>query len=156
MLGAYGPLLRHRRSLARAMARAAATARAGAFDDAADYARHDIVNHPPHYAAPIWIDVGMDDPFHDTAVHYAHEIHAHAPRLAGRPRRRLLARAHARSTLRSMPGTAPSERLVVALAVAAAVLAGCGGSSAAHRQAASTFASSASRSIAATCTPISQ
>lgn len=49
---------------------------AGAFDDAEDYARHDIVNHPPHYSAPVWIDVGTDDPFHDAAVHYAHEIHA--------------------------------------------------------------------------------
>jgi Putative esterase len=49
---------------------------AGAFDDAGDYARHDIVNHPPHYSAPVWIDVGEDDPFHDAAVHYAHEIHA--------------------------------------------------------------------------------
>jgi S-formylglutathione hydrolase FrmB len=49
---------------------------AGAFDDDADYARHDIVNHPPHYSAPVWIDVGQDDPFHDAAVRYAHEIHA--------------------------------------------------------------------------------
>ena len=48
----------------------------GAFDDAADYARHDIVNNPPHYSAPVWIDVGTDDPFHDAAVYYAHEIHA--------------------------------------------------------------------------------
>ena len=49
---------------------------AGAFDNAADYARHDIVNHPPHYSAPVWIDVGTEDPFHSAAVHYAHEIHA--------------------------------------------------------------------------------
>ena len=49
---------------------------AGAFDDAEDYARHDIVNHPPHYSAPVWIDVGTEDPFHNAAVHYAHEIHA--------------------------------------------------------------------------------
>jgi S-formylglutathione hydrolase FrmB len=48
---------------------------AGAFDDAEDYARHDIVNHPPHYSAPVWIDVGTEDPFHSAAVHYAHEIH---------------------------------------------------------------------------------
>jgi S-formylglutathione hydrolase FrmB len=47
-----------------------------AFDDADDYARHDIVNHPPHYTAPVWIDVGTDDRFHDTAVYYANEIHA--------------------------------------------------------------------------------
>jgi hypothetical protein len=47
-----------------------------AFDDAEDYARHDIVNHPPRYSAPVWIDVGSDDPFHSAAVHYAHEIRA--------------------------------------------------------------------------------
>jgi Putative esterase len=49
---------------------------AGAFDDAADYARNDIVGRPPHYAAPVWIDVGTKDPCHDAAVHYAREIHA--------------------------------------------------------------------------------
>jgi enterochelin esterase-like enzyme len=49
---------------------------AGAFDDAADYARHDIVAHPPRYRAPVWIDVGTRDPFHDAAVAYAREIHA--------------------------------------------------------------------------------
>ena len=49
---------------------------AGAFDDAEDYARHDIVNHPPHYSAPVWIDVGTADPFRKATVHYAHEIHA--------------------------------------------------------------------------------
>jgi hypothetical protein len=48
---------------------------AGAFDDAEDYARHDIVNHPPRYSAPVWIDVGTDDPVHNAAVHYAREIH---------------------------------------------------------------------------------
>jgi S-formylglutathione hydrolase FrmB len=49
---------------------------AGAFDDAQDYTRHDIVDRPPHYSAPVWIDVGKDDPFRDAAVRYAHEIHA--------------------------------------------------------------------------------
>ncbi len=49
---------------------------AGAFDDAEDFARHDLIHHPPHYRAPVWIDVGTQDPFHDAAVHYAHEIHA--------------------------------------------------------------------------------
>jgi S-formylglutathione hydrolase FrmB len=48
----------------------------GAFDDAADYARNDIVGDPPRYRAPVWIDVGTEDPFHDAAVAYAHEIHA--------------------------------------------------------------------------------
>jgi Putative esterase len=49
---------------------------AGAFDDAQDYARNDIVGHPPRYRAPVWIDVGTQDPFHDADVRYAHEIHA--------------------------------------------------------------------------------
>jgi hypothetical protein len=48
----------------------------GAFDDAEDYARNDIVNHPPHYTSPVWVDVGTEDPFHDAAVYYADEIHA--------------------------------------------------------------------------------
>jgi enterochelin esterase-like enzyme len=48
----------------------------GAFDDAADYARHDIVGHPPQYDAPVWIDIGNADPFHDAAVAYAKEVHA--------------------------------------------------------------------------------
>jgi hypothetical protein len=47
-----------------------------AFDDAEDFARHDLIGHPPHYDAPVWIDVGTQDPFHDAAVHYAHEIQA--------------------------------------------------------------------------------
>jgi pimeloyl-ACP methyl ester carboxylesterase len=49
---------------------------AGAFDDAADFAHNDLLAHPPHYRAPVWIDVGTQDPFHDAAVEYAHEIHA--------------------------------------------------------------------------------
>jgi S-formylglutathione hydrolase FrmB len=49
---------------------------AGAFDDAADYARNDIVGHAPRYRAPVWIDVGTDDPFRDAAVAYAKKIHA--------------------------------------------------------------------------------
>ncbi|MDX6503022.1 MAG: hypothetical protein QOE29_147 [Gaiellaceae bacterium] len=49
---------------------------AGAFDDAADWARHDLLDHPPHYSAPVWIDVGTTDPFHNADVALAHEIHA--------------------------------------------------------------------------------
>lgn len=48
----------------------------GAFDDAEDYARHDIVGHPPHYRSPIWIDIGTSDPFHNAAVAYAQTVHA--------------------------------------------------------------------------------
>jgi enterochelin esterase-like enzyme len=49
---------------------------AGAFDDARDWARHDLIGHPPRYRAPVWIDVGTDDPFHDADVALAHEVHA--------------------------------------------------------------------------------
>jgi enterochelin esterase-like enzyme len=48
----------------------------GAFDDAADFARNDLIDHPPRYRAPVWIDVGSSDPFHDAAVAYARKIHA--------------------------------------------------------------------------------
>jgi S-formylglutathione hydrolase FrmB len=42
----------------------------GAFDDAADFAQHDLIRHPPTYRAPVWMDVGTDDPFRaaDTAL----------------------------------------------------------------------------------------
>lgn len=42
----------------------------GAFDDAADFARHDLIRHPPTYRVPVWMDVGTKDPFlaADTAL----------------------------------------------------------------------------------------
>jgi hypothetical protein len=42
----------------------------GAFDDAEDFARHDLVAHPPTYRAPVWMDIGSEDPFFaaDTAL----------------------------------------------------------------------------------------
>jgi enterochelin esterase-like enzyme len=42
----------------------------GAFDDASDFARHDLIGRPPTYRAPVWMDVGTDDPFRsaDTAL----------------------------------------------------------------------------------------
>jgi len=50
---------------------------AGAFDDAEDFARNGaLIAHPPHYGAPVWMDVGASDPFHDADVAYAHEVHA--------------------------------------------------------------------------------
>lgn len=50
---------------------------AGAFDDAEDFARNGaLIEHPPRYRAPVWMDVGASDPFHDADVAYAHEIHA--------------------------------------------------------------------------------
>jgi enterochelin esterase-like enzyme len=36
---------------------------AGAFDDAADFARHDVMGLPFRYRGPLWLDVGSDDPF---------------------------------------------------------------------------------------------
>lgn len=60
-----------------ALWRSGADTAPGAFDDAADFARNDIVNHPPDYGqTPVWIDVGASDGFRPTAVLYAHEIHA--------------------------------------------------------------------------------
>src|SRR5204862_8194254 len=82
----------------------------GAFDDAEDYARHDIVNHPPHYAAPVWIDVGTEDPFHDAAVRYAREIHAQLHVWPGGTTAATGTRT-CTSTLRSMPGTAPDPKI---------------------------------------------
>jgi S-formylglutathione hydrolase FrmB len=35
----------------------------GAFDDAADFARHDVISSPFPFHGAIWIDVGRDDPF---------------------------------------------------------------------------------------------
>jgi hypothetical protein len=49
---------------------------AGAFDDAADWAHFDLIGHPPHYTAPVWMDVGLSDPFHNADVALAHKIHA--------------------------------------------------------------------------------
>jgi S-formylglutathione hydrolase FrmB len=44
---------------------------AGAFDDAEDFARHDLFGGPYGGRARVWIDVGRDDPFHDAAKAYA-------------------------------------------------------------------------------------
>ncbi len=51
---------------------------AGAYDDARDFARNDLIAHPPHYRAPVWIDVGSSDPFRDADVQFAHELHGNA------------------------------------------------------------------------------
>jgi S-formylglutathione hydrolase FrmB len=44
---------------------------AGAFDDAADFARHDLFADPLRPGTRVWLDVGRDDPFHDAGVAYA-------------------------------------------------------------------------------------
>lgn len=50
---------------------------AGAFDDAEDFARHDLFGGPYGGPAPVWIDVGRDDPFHDAAKGYAELLRGH-------------------------------------------------------------------------------
>jgi hypothetical protein len=82
-MGGFGALtLGHRSTLCAigahspALWRTGGETAAGAFDDAADFARHDLIAKPPRYDAPVWIDVGNRDPFHDADVQYAREIHA--------------------------------------------------------------------------------
>jgi S-formylglutathione hydrolase FrmB len=50
---------------------------AGAFDDAADFARHDLFGGPYGGSAPVWIDVGRDDPFQEAAKAYAELLREH-------------------------------------------------------------------------------
>jgi len=50
---------------------------AGAFDDAEDFARHDLFGDPAGGNAAVWIDVGVDDPFHDAARAYAQLLEQH-------------------------------------------------------------------------------
>jgi enterochelin esterase-like enzyme len=83
-MGGYGALLLGARGRfcavgghSPALWRRAADTAPGAFDDAADFARHDLVVHPPSYGrTPVWIDVGTEDGFRRVAVLYAHEVHA--------------------------------------------------------------------------------
>jgi enterochelin esterase-like enzyme len=57
---------------------------AGAFDDAQDFSRHDLLafarNHAI-YRVPVWIDVGRDDPFLQADVSLARELRAHGTRV---------------------------------------------------------------------------
>jgi len=43
----------------------------GAFDDAEDFARNDVLHLPFRYRGPLWIDVGKDDPFRSADVEFA-------------------------------------------------------------------------------------
>src|SRR5213079_3390154 len=47
----------------------------GAFDDAEDFARHDLFSSAerkrPLYRIPVWMDVGDQDPFHDSDSAFA-------------------------------------------------------------------------------------
>jgi S-formylglutathione hydrolase FrmB len=50
---------------------------AGAFDDAEDFARHDLFGGPFGGGADVWLDVGRDDPFHDATRAYAALLRRH-------------------------------------------------------------------------------
>jgi predicted esterase/Flp pilus assembly pilin Flp len=57
---------------------------AGAFDDADDFARHDVLRFAEQrrlYPVPVWIDVGRDDPFYDADTSLARELRAHGTRV---------------------------------------------------------------------------
>lgn len=53
---------------------------AGAFDDAEDFARHDVIgaarSGDPYRGMAVWIDVGTDDPFRAADTRLAHELRA--------------------------------------------------------------------------------
>jgi predicted esterase len=57
---------------------------AGAFDDAQDFSRHDLLasaRKQAVYRTPIWIDVGREDPFFQADVALARELRAHGARV---------------------------------------------------------------------------
>ncbi len=53
----------------------------GAFDDAKDFARHDVIAAAragdPYRATPVWLDVGTQDPFRAADTTLAHTLEAH-------------------------------------------------------------------------------
>ena len=52
----------------------------GAFDDAADFARHDLIRFAREHTlvgVPVWMDVGRDDPFEHADTILADELRAH-------------------------------------------------------------------------------
>jgi enterochelin esterase-like enzyme len=55
---------------------------AGAFDDAQDFARNDLVHLPFSFRGAVWLDVGASDPFlaADTAFARAHGLRLHVSR----------------------------------------------------------------------------
>jgi len=57
---------------------------AGAFDDATDFARHDLIRLAATrrlYRAPVWVDVGREDPFFEADRTLARELRAHGTRV---------------------------------------------------------------------------
>jgi poly(3-hydroxybutyrate) depolymerase len=62
----------------------AAETPAGAFDDAEDFARHDLIGFARArrlYRVPVWIDVGRDDPFLQADQALAQELRARGDRV---------------------------------------------------------------------------
>ena len=60
---------------------------AGAFDDAADFDRHDLLRFALRrrlYDAPVWIDVGRSDPFANADASFAKELRNHGTRVTFR------------------------------------------------------------------------
>ena len=61
---------------------------AGAFDDAADFERHDVLgaatNSPgPYLGVPVWVDAGDEDPFRNTGLdEFAEQLRAHRAELS--------------------------------------------------------------------------
>jgi len=53
---------------------------AGAFDDAADFARHDLFAKG-RYRTPVWLDVGTDDPFRSANTALAERLRARGARV---------------------------------------------------------------------------
>ena len=56
----------------------------GAFDDAQDFARHDLIRFAAErrlYRVPVWIDVGRDDPFSSADEALARDLRAHGTRV---------------------------------------------------------------------------
>jgi S-formylglutathione hydrolase FrmB len=56
----------------------------GAFDDAQDFADHDLLRSAKArvlYRVPVWIDVGRADPFFDADVTLARELRARGARV---------------------------------------------------------------------------
>jgi len=59
---------------------AGADSAAGAFDNAEDFARHDVIGaargHDPYGNTPVWLDVGTEDPFRAADATLADELRA--------------------------------------------------------------------------------
>jgi S-formylglutathione hydrolase FrmB len=76
---------------------------AGAFDDAEDFAHHDVLaaaGRTPFGGGPIWIDVGSEDPFRAADVEFARKAHARLHVWPGEEHSLAANRGHFRAYLR--------------------------------------------------------